>query len=165
MTRPDEPPTTLDVAAALPPYAGSADPAAAAAAGDIVELMRDEHRKLDGLYGEVVGGLEQGDLEGVRRRLGGIVRETLEHEAAVRRVVDPAVEVPAEHREHREALMARLLDYDALNPDVDPGAVRQLAALVQEHLGREAETVVPRLGELPVEQRQRLGEDLRQVMG
>lgn len=170
--------TERDESVDLPPYGGtpdrgvasSADPASGAA-GDVVEVLAAERSKLERLFAEMLELLDRGDLETARLRWGGIVREALEYEAAKRRVVYPEVqrrsggEGVAEEQQRQDELMRRLQDFDALNPDVDPDAVRSIVDLARRHLAGEAEVLLPRLAELPAGERAALGEDLRQVMG
>lgn len=164
----------------LPAYGGSADTGVeqsvdtgSGAAGDLVQVLDAEHRKLERLFAEVEQLLDARDLEGLRRRWGGIVRELLEHETAEEHVVWPLVRGPhgpenedlaAEHA-RQEGLRARLLDHDALNPDVEPTAVREILQLAREHLRGKDAALLPVVSRLPADQLRTLGEDFRQVKG
>ncbi|MDP9417963.1 MAG: hemerythrin domain-containing protein [Actinomycetota bacterium] len=158
-----------------PAYGGSADTGVqqsvgrgSDAAGDVVQLVQHEHRKLDSLFGEVLDELAAGDLETVRLRWGGIVREALEFEAAERHVIYPEVRgdeaVAAEARRENDVIEA-LSDFDALNPEIDPERVRQVIDLARAHFAAEEAEVLPRLAVLPADRLLALGEDMRQVMG
>ncbi|MDP9397617.1 MAG: hemerythrin domain-containing protein [Actinomycetota bacterium] len=171
MTERDEP---VD----LPAYGGtpdrgvasSADPASGAT-GDVVEVLTAERSKLERLFAEMLDLLDRSEVDTARLRWGGIVRESLEYEAAKRRVVYPEVqrrpggEDVAKEQQRQDELMRRLQDFDALNPDIDADAVRSIIDLARRHQAGEAEVLLPRLAELPVDERATLGEDLRQVMG
>jgi hemerythrin superfamily protein len=146
-------------------------PSGQQAAGDLVQLLESEHRKLNRIFGELLDLLDRGDLDAVRMRWGGVVRELLEHEAAEARVVWPvanrfadAANLADEHR-REETLAQRLRDYDELNPVVDPPSVREVIALAREHLRAEDIDLLPRLATLDPSELRRLGEDMRQVMG
>ncbi len=161
--------------AAGPAYGGTADTGVqqsvgrgSDATGTIVQLLQHEHRKLDALFGELLDELAAGNLETVRLRLGGIVREALEFEAAERRVVYPEVRaddaVAAEARREDEVIEA-LSAYDALNPEVDPEGVRRVIDLARAHFAAEEAELLPRLAVMPADRQLALGEDMRQVMG
>src|SRR3954453_11412622 len=81
-----------------PEFGGSADEGVVSSvpehdpmAGDAAGLMRAELGKPDALYGELVALLDAGRLDEVGQRFYGVVRETLEFQAAVQRVVVPEV--------------------------------------------------------------------------
>ncbi|HZB48081.1 MAG TPA: hemerythrin domain-containing protein [Mycobacteriales bacterium] len=161
-----------------PDYAGAADAGVVssvgehdAAAGDIVEVVLAEHRKIERVFAELTLLVEADDVDGLRLRWGGVVREILEHEAAERRVVLAAVEQgdgagPARDvRRQQQELMDRLGRYDALNPDVSAEDVRTAMDATRAYLRTVDQVVVPLLERLPAEERMRLGEDLRQVKG
>ena len=162
----------------LPSYGGSPDRGvvssaepSSGAAGDAVQVLEAERAKLERLFGELLELLDRGDLETARLRMGGIVREALEHEAAKKRVVYPAAltgpgrEDVEKEQERQDVLMRWLADFDALNPEVDVDAARETVDLARRHLAGEAEVLLPRLAALPADELATLGEDLRQVMG
>lgn len=173
---PDSGGEAADVGPSTP---GSADTGVAssvgehdAAASDIVEALKHEHDKLQRLLDEVQALTERGELETVRLRWGGVVRELLEHEVAQARVVLPAVEraqgtgAAAELRRRSEEVVGLLREHDAFTPDdVALGHVTQTAQTVRDHLWTVDDVVLPVLARLPVDERVQLGEDLRQVMG
>jgi hypothetical protein len=156
----------------LPPTGGAADrgveeslPRHTGEAGDLLDFVTAEHRKLAGLWDEIVTALDRGDLAWVRLRLGGIVRETLEYLAAERHVVVPVLaETPASLAEAATVQQA-LTDFDSLNPDIDEPRLRDLAAQVLADLHAQDDEVVPRIVDLAPAERWQLGEDMRQVMG
>ncbi len=173
-----DPEPALDVSAVIPEYGGSADVGVVSsvgehdpAAGDVVDVVRSEHRKLEGVFEELLRLADDGELDGLRVRWGGVVRELLEHEAAQHRVVLPAVEQVAgtgavsEVRTRQQELMDRLLPYDELNAEVAPDEVRACIEAATAHLRTVDDVVVPLLQRLPADERMRLGEDLRQVTG
>jgi hemerythrin superfamily protein len=186
-TRSDQPPgadagadldPALEVPALTPEYGGSADTGVVSsvgehhpAAGDVVDVVLSEHRKLEGVFEELLRLADDGDLDALRARWGGVVRELLEHEAAERRVVLPAAERVAgpgaavEVGTRQQELMDRLSPYDELNTGVAADEVRACIAAVTEHLRTVDDVVVPLLQQLPADERMRLGEDLRQVTG
>src|SRR3954465_4672171 len=157
-----------------PAYGGSADagvrssvPAGDPMTGDIDEVLRAEFAKLYGLYGDVVALLDAGRLDEIRQRWFGIIRETLEFEAGVQRVVLPEVpEAASSLPDGTEpaALLDWLQSYDELNPDLQPDEVRTPPTTPAEALEAQDRTLVPVVGALPGNLRARLGEDLRQVM-
>lgn len=170
VTGPDTPPV-------LPEYGGSADRGVVGsvgehspAAGDVVEALRAEHDKLHGVFEEVRALVRTQDVEALRLRWGGVVRELVEHETAEGRVVLPAAERAGEDlsavRRSADDLLERLRRHDALTADdVDPQEVEQVLDRVAEHLRTVDDVVVPLLERLPAQEQMQLGEDLRQVMG
>ena len=164
-----------DTAPVVPEYAGAADRGVVSsvgehdpAAGDVVDVLRAEHRKLEGVFGEVLQALEAGDRDAVRLRWGGVVREVLEHERAEERVVLPLVQDVAaldRLRAGQGPLVARLQEQDELTSEAAPEQVRETVELARQHLRAVDEVVLPVLEQLPAPERMRLGEDLRQVMG
>lgn len=164
--------------AGLPPYGGSADTGVVASAGgggagapDVVDVVLAEHHKLEGVFDEVSQLLDAGDREALRLRWGGVVRELVEHEAAGLRVVLPAAEelagagAVADVRGRQVQLLARLREQDELTSEAPPEEVRSTVHDVREHLRMVEDVVVPLLRQLPDDERARLAEDLRQVMG
>ncbi|MDP9496837.1 MAG: ATP-binding cassette domain-containing protein [Actinomycetota bacterium] len=164
-----------DTAPVVPEYAGVADRGVVSsvgehdpAAGDVVDVLRAEHRKLEGVFGEVLQALDAGDRDAVRLRWGGVVREVLEHERAEERVVLPLVQDAAaldRLRAGQGPLVARLQEQDELTSEAGPDQVRETVDLARQHLLVVDEVVLPVLERLPAPERMRLGEDLRQVMG
>jgi hypothetical protein len=158
-----------------PAYGGSADagvrssvPAGDPMTGDVGEVLRAEFGKLYGLYGDIVALLDAGRFDEIRQRWFGVIRETLEFEASVHRVVLPEVpEAASSLPDGTEpaALLDWLQSYDELNPDLEPDEVRTTATTTVEALEAQDRTLVPAVGALPGNLRVRLGEDLRQVMG
>jgi hypothetical protein len=156
----------------VPPYGGAADrgveqslPDETGEAGDLLDFVTAEHRKLAGLWDEILTSLDRGDLDWVRLRLGGIVRETREYLAAEGHVVVPALtEMPASLIQAATVQQA-LDDFDSLNPDVDEPRLRELAGQVLADLRAQDDEVVPRIVDLDAAERWQLGEDMRQVMG
>jgi hypothetical protein len=163
-----------------PAYAGAADQGVVSsvgpddpAAGEVVEAVDSEHSKIDRVLAEMLLLADAGDTGALRLRWGGVVREILEHEAAERRVVLPAVEgAGGEHaaaladlRRDQDALLERLGQHDELNADVSPDEVRTMVGEVRVYLARVDEVVRPLLERLPADERAQLGEDLRQVKG
>jgi hypothetical protein len=137
-------------------------------AGDAADVVQAELGKLYDLFGDLVALLDNGELDQVAQRLFGVVRETLEFEAALDRVVVPEVtdaagQLPDDARP--AALVQRLQAYDELNSDHSPDAVRGLAVETVEELRAQEEVLLPAVQALAVDVRDRLGEDLRQVMG
>lgn len=176
MTEPDP---ALDTPAIGPEYAGSADPGVvssvgehADAAGDVVEAVRAEHAKLQSVFEDMLAVARGDDRQALRLRWGGVVRELLEHETAQGRVVLPAAErvqgigAVAEVRRRQDELIGKLGHHDALTADdISPQQVEDVIELAAEHLRVVDTVVVPLLESLPADERMRLGEDLRQVMG
>ena len=171
-------PEPLDPVPVVPEYAGSADTGVVSsvgehdgAAGDVVDVVLAGHRKLDGVFAELLALADAGDEAALRLRWGGVVRELLEHEAAERRVVLPAAEEVAgqgaavEVGQRQQELMDRLSRYDQLNADVSADEVRAAVDAAAEQLRTVDDVIVPLLRQLPADERMRLGEDLRQVMG
>src|SRR5919205_3878823 len=103
--RPDaDPGVELDLAldpeagGVAPEFGGSADEGIVASvpehdpmAGDAAGVLHAELGKLYDLYGDLVALLDNGELDQVGQRFYGVVRETLEFEAALQRVVVPEV--------------------------------------------------------------------------
>lgn len=174
-----EPDPSLDRAPVAPEYGGAADKGVvssvggdAPAAGDVVVVLRAENRKLQGVLDEVDGLVRASDEEALRLRWGGVVREVLEYEAAQRRVVLPAAERVAgtsgleEVRHRLQQLVDRLGTHDSFAPDdITLQGVADAVDLAGEHLRAVDAVVVPLVAQLSADQRRRLGEDLRQVMG
>ncbi len=162
-----------------PAYGGSADTGVVSsvgehdpAAGDVVNALIAEHAKLQRLLDEVQSLSERGDVQTLRLRWGGIVRELLEHEVAQATVALPAAErvegigAAAELRRRSDEVVALLREHDAFTPDdVALDHVTQTAEAVREHLRTMDDVLLPLLAALPADDRARLGEDLRQVMG
>ncbi len=162
-----------------PAYGGSADAGVVSsvgehdpAAGDVVEALTAEHAKLQRLLDEVQSLAGRGDYQTLRVRWGGIVRELLEHEVAQTTVALPAAErvegtgATVELRRRSEEVVALLREHDAFTPDdVALDRVTQTAEAVREHLRTMDDVLLPLLAALPADDRARLGEDLRQVMG
>jgi hypothetical protein len=177
--RPDEPlDPSLDPEGAVgvtPEFAGSADGGVVASvgehhpmAGDAGDLLQAELGKLCDLYGEVVALIDAGRLDEFDQRWFGVVRETLEFEAALGRVVvpeapDAAAEWPDESAP--QALVERLQAYDELNSDRSPDVLRGAAVATVQALRDQQRVLLPAVQRLDVDVRDRLGEDLRQVMG
>jgi len=159
----------------IPAYAGSADagvrssvPAGDPMAGDAAGLLRAEYGKLYDLYGDIVALLDAARFDEIRQRWFGVVRETLEFEAAVQRVVLPEVPDAASSLPdgtEPAALLDWLRAYDELNPDLEPDEVRTTATTTVEALEAQDRVLVPAVDALAPDLRDRLGEDLRQVMG
>jgi hypothetical protein len=136
--------------------------------GDAHAVMRAELGKLYDLYGDIVALLDAGKLDEIRQRWFGVVRETLEFEAAVQRVVLPEVGDAASalpDGTEPGALLDWLRSYDELNPDLQPDEVRTTAMTTVEALEAQERTLVPAVAALDADLRDRMGEDLRQVMG
>jgi hypothetical protein len=158
-----------------PEFGGSADtgvvesvPEHDPMAGDAARLVRAEFGKLDSLFGDLVALLDASRLDEVDQRFYGVVRETLEFEAALGRVVVPEVpdaagQVPDGARP--AALVERLQAYDELNSDRSPDVLRGTAVETVEALRAQQRILLPAVEALDAELRDRLGEDLRQVMG
>ncbi len=180
-TDPDRRPAETRLEAALDPepagvpeFAGSADSGVVDSvgehhpmAGDAADLLQAELGKLHGLYGDVVALVDAGRLEEFGERWFGVVRETLEFEAALGRVVVP--EVPDAAAELGDAappaLVERLRAYDEMNSDRSPDVLRGAAAETVQALRDQERVLLPAVQRLAVDVRDRLGEDLRQVMG
>jgi hypothetical protein len=158
-----------------PVYAGSADagvrssvPAGDPMVGDVAAVLRAEYGKLYDLYGDIVALLDAARFEEIRQRWFGVVRETLEFEAAVQRVVLPEVPDAASSLPdgtQPAALLDWLRSYDELNPDLEPDEVRTTATTTVEALEAQDRALVPAVEALAPDLRERLGEDVRQVMG
>jgi hypothetical protein len=158
-----------------PDFGGTADagvvssvPEHDAMAGDIAGVLRAELGKLYGLYGDLVALLDAGQLDEVGQRFYGVVRETLEFQAALGRVVVP--EVPDAAGELPDgagpgALVERLQAYDELNSDRSPDVLRGVALETVEALRAQERALLPAVEALDADVRDRLGEDVRQVMG
>lgn len=169
---PRRPPDPVDPM--LPPYAGAADegvvssvPEHDPSAGDVVDVLRDEHDKLGALLAELREQLAAEGPDAVRPRWGGFVREALEHAVAEERVVWEVLSESARRalQEHQQRLRVLLTDQDSLHPDVTPDRVDASGALLQAHARQVTELVLPELSALDAAQRMALGEDFRQVMG
>jgi hypothetical protein len=176
-----DPNTSLDpaldpeAAGVAPEFGGSADGGVVASvpehdpmAGDAAGLLRAELGKLNGLFGELVALLDAGELDEVDQRFFGVVRETLEFQAALGRVVVPEVPDAAGQLPDRArpgALVERLQAYDELNSDRSPDVLRGLAVETVEALREQERALLPAVEGLDADLRDRLGEDLRQVMG
>ena len=137
-----------------------------------MQVLTAEHAKLQRLLEEVQSRSERGDVQELRLRWGGIVRELLEHEVAEATVALPAAErvegvrLAAELRRRSDEVVALLREHDAFTPDdVALSRVVQTAEAVREHLRTIDDVLLPMLRALPADDRARLGEDLRQVMG
>jgi hypothetical protein len=164
-----------EAAGVAPAFGGTADEGIVASvpehdpmAGDAAGVVRAELGKLYDLYGDLVALLDAGELDQVGQRLFGVVRETLEFEAALDRVVVPEVEDAARKLPDDakpRALVERLQAYDELNSDRSPDAVRELAVGTVEELRAQEQVLLPAVQALAADVRDRLGEDLRQVMG
>jgi hypothetical protein len=158
-----------------PAYAGSGDagvrssvPAGDPMVGDAAAVLRAEYGKLYDLYGDIVALLDAARFEEIRQRWFGVVRETLEFEAAVQRVVLPEVPDAASSLPdgtEPAALLDWLRSYDELNPDLEPDEVRTTATTTVEALEAQDRALVPAVEALAPDLRERLGEDVRQVMG
>jgi hypothetical protein len=158
-----------------PAYGGTADagvrssvPADDPMAGDALALMRAEFGKLYDLYGDIVALLDAAKFDEIRQRWFGVVRETLEFEAAVQRVIVPEVADAASSLPdgtEPATLLDWLRSYDELNPDLEPDEVRTTATTTVEALEAQERGLVPAVETLDLDLRDRLGEDLRQVMG
>ncbi len=158
-----------------PEFGGSADEGVVSSvpehdpmAADAASLMRAELVKLYDLYGDLVALLDARELEQVGQRFYGVIRETLEFQAALVRVVVP--EVPDAVGDLPDAaapaaLVERLQAYDELNSDHSPDVVRGLATETVEVLRAQEQVLLPAVQALPADVRDRQGEDLRQVMG
>jgi hypothetical protein len=165
-------PTDPDVG---PAYGGTADagvrssvPAGDPMVGDAAELMRAEFGKLYDLFGDLVALLDNGKLDVVQQRWYGVVRETLEFEAACQRVVVPELgDAVGDLPDGTEpsALVDWLQAYDELNPDLQPDEARTTAVTTVEALEAQERVLLPAVQALADDVRNRLGEDLRQVMG
>ena len=158
-----------------PEFGGSADGGIVASvpehdpmAGDAAGVLHAELNKLYDLFGELVALLDNGELDQVGQRFYGVVRETIEFEAAVDRVVVPEVPDAAGRLPdgaRPRALVERLQVYDELNSDHSPDVLRGLAVETVEELRAQQQVLLPAVQALAAGVRDRLGEDLRQVMG
>lgn len=165
-------PTDPDVG---PAYGGTADegirssvPEGDPMTGDAAAFLRAEFTKLYDLYGDLVALLDNGRLDEAGRRWFGVIRETLEFEAACHRVIVPEVPdavagLPDDTQP--SALTDWLQAYDELNPDLQPDEARITALTTVEALEALDHALVPAVQALAGDVRDRLGEDLRQVMG
>ena len=158
-----------------PDFGGTADagvvssvPEHSPMAGDVAGLLRAELGKLYDLFGELVALLDAGALDEVGQRFYGVVRETLEFQAALGRVVVPEVPDAAgalPDDAAPAALVERLQAYDELNSDRSPDVLRGVAVETVEALRAQEQALLPGVEALDADVRDRLGEDLRQVMG
>jgi hypothetical protein len=165
-------PTDPDVG---PAYAGSADegvrssvPAGDPMVGDLAAVVHAEFGKLYDLYGDLLALLDAAKFDEVQQRWFGVVRETLEFEAAVQRVVVPEVGdavTSLPDGTEPSTLLDWLQAYDELNPDLQPDEVRTTAMTTVEALEAQERVFGPAVEALEGDLRTRLGEDLRQVMG
>jgi hypothetical protein len=158
-----------------PPYGGTADagvrssvPAGDPMTGDVAAVMRAELTKIYDLFGDIVALLDNGRFGEVQQRWFGVIRETLEFEAACQQVVVP--EVPdavaaLDDDTKPSGLVDWLRAYDELNPDLQPDEARTTALTTVEALEAQERALVPAVDALAADVRNRLGEDLRQVMG
>lgn len=160
-------------------YAGSADSGvvgsvgeSAPAAGDVVQVLRAEHTKLQHVLDEMARLARGEDREALRLRWGGVARELVEHETAQSRVVLPAAEnavgadAVADVRRGQQQLLDRLQEHDAFTADdVGPQEISSVIDLASEQLRLVDAVLLPVLQQLPRDERERLGEDMRQVMG
>jgi hypothetical protein len=165
-------PTDPDVG---PPYGGTADagvrssvPADDPMTGDLAAVLRAEFAKIYDLFGDLVALLDNGRFGEVQQRWFGVIRETLEFEAACQQVVVP--EVPdavagLDDDTKPSALVDWLQAYDELNPDLQPDEARTTALTTVEALELQEQALLPAVDALDADVRNRLGEDLRQVMG
>jgi hypothetical protein len=158
-----------------PAYAGAADagirssvPPGDPMRGDALAVVRAEYAKIYDLFGDLVALLDNGRLGEVQQRWFGVIRETLEFQAACQQVVVPEV-ADAVTGLDDDAKPAALVDwlraYDELNPDLQPDEARTTALTTVEALEAQERALVPAVEALPADVRNRLGEDLRQVMG
>jgi hypothetical protein len=158
-----------------PAYGGAADagvrssvPDGAPMRGDAAAVLRAEYTKIYSLFGDLVALLDDGRLDVVEQRWYGVVRETLEFEAACGRVVVPEVPDAAgalPDGTSPSALVDWLQAYDELNPDLQPDEARTTALTTVEALEAQERVLLPAVDALAPQVRDRLGEDLRQVMG
>lgn len=171
---PEQPPGALVGGVPGPDYADTADrgirssvPEGDPMVGDVAEVLAAQFGKLSALYADLVALLDGDQFDEVVQRWYGVIRETLEFEAACQRVLIPtlpnAASLPDGHQP--SALVERLLRYDELNPDLQPDEARVTATRTVEALEAQARVLVPTVQALPADERDRLGEDLRQVMG
>ena len=168
-----------DVPVVGPEYGGSPDSGVvssvgehAPAAGDVVDVLTAERRKLLGVFDEVLGLVQADDRRSLAVRWGGIVREVLEHEVAREQVVLPAVQDLADAgllddvRRRQRALRDRISGHDQFTLEgLDPQEVADAVAVTSDHLAEVDGALLPLLELLPPDERMRLGEDLRQVKG
>ncbi|MDP9432695.1 MAG: hypothetical protein M3P91_08310 [Actinomycetota bacterium] len=164
-----------DTAAAIPEYGGAPDKGVVSsvgegspAAGDVVQATTSEHRKIEAAFGELLVAIEANDQQFLRARWGGVVREVLEELAAEQRVLLPAARqagAGADLEQRLLALRARLEPYDALNAEAPGDEIRVTMREAIAYLRHVNSTLLPVLSGLPEPERQRLGEDLRQVKG
>ncbi|MGZ4650689.1 MAG: hypothetical protein ACXV3A_09165 [Kineosporiaceae bacterium] len=169
-----QPPEPLDPNVS-PAYGGTADqglrssvPEGDPMLGDAAAFLGAEFAKLYDLYGDFVALLDTGRLDDVSRRWFGVIRETLEFEAACQRVIVPEVPdavagLPDDTQP--SALVDWLQAYDELNPDLQPDEARITALTTVEALEAQERALLPAVQALAGDVRDRLGEDLRQVMG
>jgi hypothetical protein len=158
-----------------PEFGGSADtgivdsvPEHDPMAGDAAGVLRAELGKLYDLLGDLVALLDNGELGEVDQRFFGVVRETLEFQAALGRVVVPEVPDAAGRLPDAAspgALVERLQAYDELNSDRSPDVLRGVAVETVEALRVQERELLPAVEALDADLGARLGEDLRQVMG
>jgi hypothetical protein len=136
--------------------------------GDLASVLRAEFTKIYDLFGDLVALLDGGRFGEVQQRWFGVVRETLEFEAGLQQVVVP--EVPdavggLDDDTRPAALVDWLRSYDELNPDLQPDEARTTALTTVEALEAQEQALLPAVDALAADVRDRLGEDLRQVMG
>jgi hypothetical protein len=164
-------------AGVTPEFAGSADTGVVDSvgehhpmAGDAADVLRAELGKLLALHDEVVAMLVAGALEEFAQRWYGVVRETLEFEAALARVVVPELGSDPGSNDLPDgadpgALVERLRPYDELNSGRSADELRRVADENVETLRAQQRSLLPAVERLDADVRERLGEDLRQVMG
>lgn len=158
-----------------PPYGGSADegvrssvPADDPMLGDAASVLRAEYGKIYDLFGDLVALLDNGRFGDVQQRWFGVIRGTLEFEAACQQVVVPEVREAVaglDDDEKPSGLVDWLRSYDELNPDLQPDEARTTALTTVEALEAQERALLPAVEALGDDVRNQLGEDLRQVMG
>ena len=138
---------------------------------DAVELLTDDHRRVEGLFAQLEGPGGPGPSAPLVQEL---VRELSVHAAIEEQVLYPALrkELPegdemAEHAidEHQQVkeLLARLDGMEPNDPQV-AGLVSEISSNVREHVQEEESDVFPRLRQaLAADQLRQMGEALEKA--
>ena len=117
---------------------------------DVIELLQQDHRKVEGLFNDYQSTQDDDTVEQICRELE--MHTTVEEEIVYPRLaeIDPELEQHAEE-EHDKA--KELIDQIRAKPEDVAGLVQQLQQAVQHHVNEEETKAFP-------EMRARLGAEL-----
>jgi hemerythrin superfamily protein len=120
---------------------------------DVIELLQQDHRKVEGLFNDYQSSKDDETAEQICRELE--MHTTVEEEIVYPRLTEIDAELE-QHAEEEHDKAKELIDQIRAKPDDVAGLVEQLQQAVQHHVNEEENKAFP-------EMRARLGADLEDL--